>query len=60
MGANNIWSHASHGTGKMCNTNKCRFYRVYKTSSSEFKRHFQSILPTYKTVVEYYLVGGGL
>ena len=30
---------------KMCKTNRCPFYRVYKTSSREFKRQDQSILP---------------
>ena len=37
---------------KICKTNRCPFYyRVYKTSSREFKRHGQSILPIYNIVV---------
>ena len=29
---------------KMCKTKRCNFFRVYKTSSREVKRHGQSIL----------------
>ena len=37
---------------KICKTNRCPFYyRVYKTSSREFKRHGQSILPIVVVVV---------
>ena len=35
----------------MCKTNRCHFYRVYTTSSHEFKRHGQSILPIIASVV---------
>ena len=40
----------------MCKTNTCPFYRVYKTSSREFKRHVQSILPTCISCGKYTLV----
>ena len=45
MTVNNIRPRASHGNGKMCKTNMCPFHRVYKTSTREFKRQGQSILP---------------
>ena len=35
----------------MCKTNRRPFNRVYKTSSHEFKRHGQSILPIIASVV---------
>ena len=50
MTVNNIRPHASHDTGKMCKTNRRPFYHVYKTSSREFKRNSQSILPIEKMV----------
>ena len=34
---------ASHGTGKMCKTNRSSFSSVHKTSSREVNRHGQSI-----------------